>query len=71
MFDYDHHDNCEAFANLLIGADAGDVHGVMEYNVHPCVAAFCCLVNCFRSCRERENLRDVVQRKLDKREILN
>ena len=73
LFDYDHHDNCEAFANLLIGAadlDSGGVNEVQGFNAHPCVGAFCCLVNCFRSCRQRENLRDVVQRRLVKKGIV-
>ena len=73
LFDYDHHDNCEAFANLLIGAadlDSGEgVKEVQSFNVHPCVGAFCCLLNCFRSCRQRENLRDVMQRRLNGRGI--
>ena len=73
LFDYDHHDNCEAFANLLIGAadlDSGKgVKEVQSFNVHPCVGAFCCLLNCFRSCRQRENLRDVMQRRLIERKI--
>ena len=72
LFDYNLHDNCEAFANLLIGAadmESGGVNEVQGLNVHPCVAAFCCLVNCLRSCRQRENLRDVVQRRLSERGI--
>ena len=68
VFDYDRRDNCEAFANLLIGAadlHSDGVHGVLGYNVHPCVAAVCCLVDCFRGCKQRMSLREVVQRRLN------
>ena len=75
VFDYDHRNNCEAFANLLIGAadldSGGCVQEVQSVNTHPCVGAFCCLVNCLRSCRQRENLCDAMQRRLTERGILN
>ena len=61
LFDYDHHDNCETFANLLIGAVDRSTQGE---RAHPCVTAICCLVNCFRSCRQRETLSDVLQKRL-------
>ena len=71
LFDYDHHNNCEAFANLLIGAadlESGEgVKGVMGHHTHPCIAAFCCILDCFRCCRERKHLCDVVQGRLKKR----
>ena len=70
LFDYDQHDNCEAFANILNGAvelehDEG-IRGVQR--AHWCVSACCCLINCFRSCRKRISLRDAVKRKLAERE---
>ena len=68
VFDYDRHNNCEAFANFLIGAvdlHSDGVDGVLGYNVHPCVAAVCCLTDCFRRCRKRVSLREAVQRKLN------
>ena len=70
LFDYDQHDNCEAFANFLNGAadlehDEG-IRGVQT--AHWCVSACCCLINCFRSCRKRVTLRDAVRRRLAERE---
>ena len=74
LFAYDHHNNCEAFANLLNGAadlETEDLQGVQGYYTHWCVAACCGLINCFRSCcRERENLRDAVKERLAERGLL-
>ena len=71
LFAYDHHNNCEAFANLLIGAadlESGEgMKEVMGQDIHPCIAAFCCILDCFRCCRERKHLCDVVQRRLKER----
>ena len=72
LFDYDQHDNCEAFANFLNGAadlehDEG-IRGVQTANW--CISACCCLINCFRSCRKRVTLRDAVRRRLDERKLL-
>ena len=69
LFDYDLHDNCEAFANLLIGAADLNLNEVQGWNAHCCIGALCCILDCFRSCRQRENLRDVLQRRLDERGI--
>ena len=74
LFDYDHHNNCEAFANLLNGAadlETEDIQEVQGFHTHWCVAACCCIVNCFRSCRKRENLRDAVKDRLTERGLLN
>ena len=35
LFDYDHHDNCETFANLLIGAVDLDSEGAKLSPIHP------------------------------------
>ena len=70
LFDYDQNDNCEAFANLLIGAadlETEGMQGVQSYHTHWCVATFCCIINCFRCCRQRKNLRDVVKERLTER----
>ena len=73
LFDYDHHSNCEAFANLLNGAADlahGEIKGVQGEHTHWCVSAFCCLVNCLRSSREKENLTDVVKERLIERGLI-
>ena len=62
LFDYDHRDNCEAFANILIGRDPETSQGEQ---VHPCIRSLCCMINCFRCYRERMDLREVVKTRLD------
>ena len=84
VFDYDHQNNCEAFANLLIGAADTDkgglsekfrilcgktmlisgVLGVQADNTHWCVLGLCCLINCFKSCRSRISLQEVVGQRI-------
>ena len=66
LFDYDYHDNCEAFANLLNGAadlQEGKIQGVQCYHVHRGVVAFCSIINCLKSCRQRKSLREAITKR--------
>ena len=62
LFDYDHRDNCEAFANILIGLNLPSEQGK---HTHMCIRSLCCMINCFRCYRERMDLRVVVKTRLE------
>ena len=66
-FDYDHRNNCEAFANLMTGVAAEDLLGAQEVETPCCMTALCCMINCMKRCRPRHSsLQKVVDKRLKK-----
>jgi hypothetical protein len=66
LFDYDHQNNCEAFANILMGVAApeeGEL-GAMAQSVPCCLVGLCNMIGCLRG--KGHSLMDVVNDRLEK-----
>ena len=66
VFDYDHQNNCEAFANILMGVAAPeeDELGAMAGSTPCCLVGLCNMIDCLRG--KGHSLQDVVHDRLEK-----
>ena len=69
LFDYDQHDNCEAFANLMTGVVTmeDDKKTAQEENA---LCIFCCAFACLNSCKRRRSLAKVAAERLQQKGLM-